>query len=84
MATETVLSISLPPSARIVPNRSIYHYDSVPMLLVWAWHGLSAGRFDEIATIAISLDRTFFGGKSILTNVPMQRPTELAHLVSTT
>ncbi|MBN9074163.1 MAG: alpha/beta hydrolase [Rhizobiales bacterium] len=69
------------PDATVAPDRDVYDRVSIPLLLVWARHGLSSGRHRELRQIAearagralISIDASH--------NVPMQHPTELAKLI---
>lgn len=69
-----------PPDSAIGPYRTIYDKIDVPLLLVWADGGLSAGRRPEIESIAAARrERTLMAVRASH-NVPMQRPTELAEL----
>jgi hypothetical protein len=73
---------SPPPGASIAPHRAIYDQIHAPMLMVWAKHGRSAGRLDEVAAVASAASERSLVEIDASHNVPMQCPTELVRVVS--
>lgn len=80
MAEIRVVS-SPPEDAAVGPCRRIYDQLGVPLLLVWARHGLSAHRFAEVEALAAAGPERMLAVIAAGHNVPMQRPGELASLI---
>lgn len=76
---EELARVSVPNCAASVgPWRETYDAIRLPMLLIWARHGLYAGRFAEVEAVA-----TARAGRSLATidgshNLPLQKPERVA------
>ncbi|HYD46613.1 MAG TPA: alpha/beta fold hydrolase [Phenylobacterium sp.] len=79
---EEIRTVSSPRGeARIGPYVDLYDQISVPMLMVWAEQGLSAGRYEELQALAAAAPDRDLVTISATHNVPMQKPLELAMLI---
>jgi pimeloyl-ACP methyl ester carboxylesterase len=72
------------PSAEgaIFPWRGLYDLVEIPMLLVWADRGLAADRPEDLYSIAAARPNRSLVALQGSHNLPMQRPSELADLIT--
>ncbi|WP_158279453.1 alpha/beta fold hydrolase [Falsochrobactrum shanghaiense] len=80
---DEIRTVSLPDAnSRIRPDRTIYDQVDVPMLLIWAQHGLSADRLQDLKSRVAGSRNRMLATIDASHNVPMQKPAELVRLIS--